>query len=135
MLGPDTREEFPAFNGWQVPAGRSQVETFTESDAGMVLDGDGTGGHGYHRNGLGIKSDEFPPGFGTDAVVDLTNSVFDHPTDAMPGRRSDAFSSVLARNPGRSRPGGIASLGGASAKRWHRELVGAFLVFDVVFDH
>ncbi|PQM45447.1 hypothetical protein [Mycobacterium talmoniae] len=92
MLGPNTGDELPTFNGWAPPALRSEVETFTENDANIVLDGDGTGGHGYHRSGLGIKPDEFPPRWGESEVVDLTNAIFDRPSDGTPGVRTQEFS-------------------------------------------
>ncbi len=71
MLGPVSVDEFSAFRQWTPPALRSEIERFTELDAGFVLDGDGTGGHGYHRHGFGIKPDEFPPGWDEYDVVDL----------------------------------------------------------------
>ncbi|MBS9534895.1 hypothetical protein KIH27_14980 [Mycobacterium sp. M1] len=93
MLGPDTPDAFPLFGGLLLPADRSQVETFGIDDAEVVLDGDGTpGGHGYHRDGLGIKRDEFPAGWQAGDVVALTYAVFDHPTDGLRGRRRDSFS-------------------------------------------
>lgn len=53
----------------------------------MLLDGDGTpGGHGYHRFGLGIKSDEFPEGWGVPEVMQWVHGITDHPTWGRPTR-------------------------------------------------
>lgn len=92
MLGPNTVDEFPAFSGWLAPSLRSEIETFTDDDAGFVRDGDGTGGHGYHRSGLGIKPDEFPPAWAEQDVVDLTNAIVDYPSDGTRGVRREEFS-------------------------------------------
>jgi hypothetical protein len=70
MLGDVTPDEFPVINGFRPPVSRAEIDEFSLDDALILLDGDGIpGGHGYHRNGLGIKSSEFPPGWGEREVM------------------------------------------------------------------
>jgi hypothetical protein len=87
LLGPEGPDEFPEFNGWRPPVKRSEIDAFTEDQAEVLLDGDGTpGGHGYHRFGLGIKSDEFPEGWGVPEVMQWVHGITDHPTWGRPTR-------------------------------------------------
>ena len=85
LLGPDTPDEFPSFDGWQPPAARSEIDAFTVDQAEVLLDGDGTpGGHGYHRAGLGVKSNEFPFGWDVAEVVAWVLGITDQPTFGHP---------------------------------------------------
>lgn len=92
MLGPDTGDELPRFLGHAAPFRRSEVETFDELDATIVLDGDGIpGGHGYHRAGSGAGKSELPEGWDVPDVIDLANAILDNPSDGRPGRRAHEF--------------------------------------------
>ncbi|MDU7359627.1 MAG: EndoU domain-containing protein [Propionibacteriaceae bacterium] len=83
MLGPDTPDEFPEFNGWRPDVRRSEIETFDEVDAEVLLDGDGSG-HGHHRHGSGRGKTEFPEGWGEREVIDWVNAIIDSPADGQP---------------------------------------------------
>ena len=109
MLGPDTPDEFPEFNGYRPGAKRSQIDDFTTEDAASILDGDVTPEesrrivdrvrrdpdynppHGGHRSGTGWGKHEFPSGWTEDDVIDWVRAIIDAPSRAEPGVR-DGFS-------------------------------------------
>lgn len=95
MLGPDTPDEFPEFNGWRPPVLRSEIEDFDELDAEILLDGDGSG-HGGHRHGSGMGKTEFPHGWGKREVVEWVRWVIDQPVDGYPD--GDGFT-IYASHP------------------------------------
>lgn len=99
MLGPVGPDEFPVFDGKQMPARRSEIDDFGDADALSVLDGDlsstesrmiatmvrnnawsGKLPHGGHRHGTGWGKDEFPPGWGPPAIIMWVRSISDSPS-------------------------------------------------------
>lgn len=62
MLGPDGPDEFPEFDDWRPPLRHSEIQTFDDRDANLLLDGDSSG-HSFHRFGSGRGKNEFPPGW------------------------------------------------------------------------
>lgn len=92
MLGPDTPDEFPEFNGWRPPVRRSEIDTFDHEAAIEILDGRiPYDGHGGHRHGSNRGKAEFPPGWSEADVADWVNAVIDHPVDAYDAGRSVAI--------------------------------------------
>ncbi|MCL2464960.1 MAG: hypothetical protein FWF28_07835, partial [Micrococcales bacterium] len=100
---------FPSLGGWRPPVRRSEIERFDLLDAEIVLYGEETidalraraaregktiaeaAGHGYHRAGLGIKSSEFPPGWGAEDVRTWVQAIINNPTRGNPALVGDDF--------------------------------------------
>lgn len=97
MLGRTGPDAFPEFDGWQPTARRSEIAGFTEDDAAALLDGDGSG-HGHHRFGSGVKSDEFPDGWSERDVIEWIRAIIDSPADGLP--ESDDHFSLLGSHRG-----------------------------------
>lgn len=100
MLGPNTPDEFPMFDGTMPEVRRSEIGEFDADDAISVLDGDvgpaesgriarlvargqwrGSKPHGGHRAGTGWGKTEFPAGWSVSEVVDWVNALIDTPME------------------------------------------------------